>query len=330
MRRLRIGFIGAGGIAGAHAASLGRLKQASIEKVMDVNPEAAGKLAGQTGAAVAGSADEIISDTSIEAVYILTPPQFHREYFDPCAKAGKRIFVEKPLAHTIEDARSMVRTQKRTGAFATVGFVLRYHPLWKTLKEMASKGAVGEIQAVWNTRTFCWKPFGWYMDPELGGLLKDFNAHDVDFLRWLVGVDVKEARGYCQALYEGNRSEDTLVLSMKFKNGVIASLNSSWYIKGSNYCIAVIGSEGTLYACDDNYNPASICHYDANNKKTQTKLERNVDMMFEEDRDFVQRALSGKEPPVPVSEAFASLKMTHQLYKALERVNRKARTPWRG
>ena len=126
MTIVRIGFIGAGGIAGAHAGSLARIRQAKIEKIMDINPEAAGKLAEQTGAAVAESIDAIIEDKRIEAVYILTPPQFHREYFALAAKAGKKIFLEKPLAHTVDDGRAMVRIQKRTGVFATVGFVLRW------------------------------------------------------------------------------------------------------------------------------------------------------------------------------------------------------------
>jgi len=318
MAKLGIGFVGAGGIAGAHAASLMRIKQAKIEKIMDVNPEAAEKLAERTGAAVAKSVDDIIEDEKIEAVYVLTPPQFHRKYFALAAKAGKKIFVEKPLAHTVEDGRVMVSVQKRTGAFAMVGFVLRFHPLWSTLKKLVAGGAIGELKSIWNMRTSCWEPFGWFRDPALGGLLKDFNAHDVDFMRWLVGAEIKDARGYCQSLYEGNISEDNLTLSIRFKNGVTAALNSSWYVKGSNYCIVIAGTKGALYASADDYNPSFIYQYDKNNRKKKVKLKQNVDMFLEEDRDFVCRAITAQEPSVTALEAFESLKMTHQLYRSME------------
>jgi len=319
MSKLRIGMIGAGGMARSHALALKKVRRAQIAKVMDVNLKAAEKLASELNVAATRNLDDIIRDDSIDTVFMVTPPSCNREIFTKAAKAGKNIFIEKPIAHTASDARAIVNVQKKTKVFASAGFVLRYHPLWKKMKELVVSGAIGSIKSIWDTRTILFRPLGWRKDAALGGLFLDFNAHDVDFIRWLVGSELADAGGYWQKFHRGD-ADDNLVLSMRFKNGVIANINSSRHSKGPHYCITIIGTKGTLSVHGDGYNPASIDHYDNNSavSKKKIRLKQNVDIVFEQDNDFVRRVLSGRKPAMPMSEAFKSLKMTHDLYKSLE------------
>ena len=321
MSKLRIGIIGAGGMARSHALALKRARRAKIVKIMDVNLKAAEKLASEVNVAATRNLDDIIKDGSIDTVFIITPPMCNREIFTKAAKAGKNIFIEKPIAHTASDARTIVNVQKKTRVFASAGFVLRFHPLWKRMKELVAGGAIGSLKSIWDTRTIFFKPFGWRRDARLGGLFLDFNAHDVDFIRWLVDSELADAKGYWQKLYKGD-ADDNLILSMRFRNGVIANINSSRHSKGPHYCITVIGTKGTLSVHGDGYNPSSIEHHDNSSAagKKQIRLKQNVDMVFEQDSDFVRRVLSGQKPAMPMSEAFKSLKMTHDLYKSLEPV----------
>src|SRR5512134_1756858 len=106
--RVRIGIVGAGNIARHHVAGLLTLEAATITAVVDTRPERAAQTAAATGARAYASLEECLP--SVDMVYVLTPPTFHRALSMTALEAGKHVVVEKPLASTVADGEAMVET----------------------------------------------------------------------------------------------------------------------------------------------------------------------------------------------------------------------------
>src|SRR2546426_352272 len=119
MKKLRVGIIGAGYIGSVHAALLARDERVSVTMVHDVAVERAEKLARSTGANTAHSVGELIG--GVDALYITTPNTKHTALALAAIDAGKSVFCEKPMATSIEDARTMLDAASRTGAVFQVG-----------------------------------------------------------------------------------------------------------------------------------------------------------------------------------------------------------------
>jgi len=93
-------------------------------------------------------ADALIADPEVDAVYIATPPDAHCEYTLRAAAAGKPVYVEKPMAVTLDQAVEMARTAKKTGKILTIGFQPRYDPNMVMVKQIVQSGQLGKIYYV--------------------------------------------------------------------------------------------------------------------------------------------------------------------------------------
>lgn len=321
MRKLKIGIIGAGNIAGSHINALMGIEEVEIIAVADIDSEKAEVLASKCGAGATKDYNEIITDETVEAVFILTPPNRHREPFLEAAMAKKAIFCEKPLAHRLEDAEAVVAAVGENDTFCQVGFVLRYNPIWKGLHDVAAEGRIGELKSIWNTRTMPWNPQDWHRDPKIGGLLQDFNPHDIDWIWWTSKEPkLKSACGFCQTLSEDSQCEDSLSVTMHFDNGVVANHNSSWAIHQQILDIVLVGTEGTASIHADNRQVDEIYLFNKNRKRSSISLRRDVNMLMEEDRDFVMRVLNGRKPSVSAETATESLKILLEIQKSIKKV----------
>ena len=141
-----------------------------------------------------GSYEELLDDDDIEAVYIPLPNHLHAEWTLAAARAGKHILCEKPLAMTSADARSMIDACEEAGVKLMEAFMYRLHPLWKEVKGLVDRGAIGELSVVDTV-------FSYYNDdpanirniPEVGGgALYDIGCYAVNASRLLFGSEPNE------------------------------------------------------------------------------------------------------------------------------------------
>lgn len=149
------------------------------------------------------NADELIADPSVDAVYIATPPAFHCEYTLKCARAGKPVYVEKPMALNDAQCREMNEACSRAGIPLFVAYYRRRLPKFMKIKSLLGQGAIGEIRFVhiWHAH----KPqpptddpiLPWRFQPELsgGGLFVDLASHTLDLFDDLLGPIVDVAGG---------------------------------------------------------------------------------------------------------------------------------------
>src|SRR5262245_55791755 len=134
MTKLKIGFLGAGYIAGVHASILARDERVRIAAVHDVERSRAEQLARSTGAEVALSVAEVLANC--DAIYINTPNTKHDELAILAAEERKHVFCEKPMATTVADARRVLQAAEKNPGVFQVGHNRRFAPVYAELKRM--------------------------------------------------------------------------------------------------------------------------------------------------------------------------------------------------
>jgi predicted dehydrogenase len=168
-------------------------------------------------------ADELINDPEVDAVYIATPPDSHREYAVRVAKAGKHVYVEKPMARTALECADMISACDEAGVGLFVAYYRRAMPRFLTVRELLDSGRIGDLRSVTirNERPAAQADGGWRVDPEIsgGGHFVDLGSHILDLLDWLLGP-ITYAAGV--AANRGGRysAEDLVTGVFTFRSGV--------------------------------------------------------------------------------------------------------------
>lgn len=222
---VRIGIVGAGGIARSHATRLSSVDSAELAAVYDVDMARAAELASSYGACTASTLDELLD--TCDALLVCTWTSAHREAVERAAARGRAVFCEKPLAATLVDARAMADAVETSGTVNQVGLSLRWRPAFGVLRKLLADPANGKIltaalhRDMPNRANFL---SGWRGDAALagGGILLEVGFHDVDLLEWLVAP--VEAVG--AVVHRGQRHgiEDGAALSLEFAGGGVGAL----------------------------------------------------------------------------------------------------------
>jgi predicted dehydrogenase len=262
--QIRVGLIGAGLIGQLHSMMLryvaDRTEQSvRVVSVADLSHPAAEHLAARwQGAQAFESAEEIIADPSIDAVWICTPTAMHRQICIAAARAGKHIFCEKPLAMTAAEASEMAAAIKASGVVSQVGLVLRFSPVYNVVKAMFEEDGVGKLLSVTMRDDQDFPTRGthasaWRNDPSLtaGGTLIEHSVHDFDLLTWMFGPVTSL---YCRTrnVNGADGVEDFGATSMEFAGGWHGQLTSIWHrmiARASNRRLEVFAEN--LFAASD-------------------------------------------------------------------------------
>ena len=199
-------------------------------------------------------ADTLINDEDINAIYIATPPSTHAEYAIKAMRAGKPVYVEKLMAHTLAECDAMLRVSEETGMSLFVAYYRRSLPGFLLVKSMIEKGEIGKPLFV-NIR-LC-RPANdaekadkaWRTKPEIsgGGIFHDLASHQFDYLDFLFG-EITEAKGVATNNGGFYKADDTVVASWKHKNGVVGSGSWCFVTSLDSRCdsVEIIGTEGRL------------------------------------------------------------------------------------
>ncbi len=139
--------------------------------------------------------NEMLEKEDLDMVFICTPDSKHTDIVIPVIKAGKNILLEKPMATTIEDCKAIYSESIKHNKYLYLGFVLRYTPLYRKVKEIIDSGVLGDIIAVEAKEMLEYLHGASYMrrwhryKKNSGGFLNTKCCHDMDLLNWLIGSD---------------------------------------------------------------------------------------------------------------------------------------------
>jgi UDP-N-acetylglucosamine 3-dehydrogenase len=188
---INVAILGAGFMGQAHTTNYLALgDRVRVKWICGRGADRAQKLAADAGAQVASDWDAALSDPDVDVVDVCLPTPLHREAVERAFAAGKHVFLEKPIALTLEDADAIVEAAARSGQVFMVGLVLRFWPEYVELQRRVASGELGRPQAVnahrlsppadWNE---------WMADrSQSGGTPVDLMIHDFDQLNWLLGT----------------------------------------------------------------------------------------------------------------------------------------------
>ena len=297
---IKVGFVGAGAIAGLHAKGLKKLRGVEIAAWCSRSVESARQMAATYGGE-ALSFEQMLAREDIRGLLVCTPTPLHARQVLAALQAGKKVFCEKPLARTLQEAEAI---RKRGEDRVYVGHVLRFFHEYRRAHELIQRGTLGTISRVYCQRlnTFPRGSRDWFADPkQSGGVLLDLLIHDFDWLLWTFGapaslqVEGKEGGGWHH-----------VVVHLHWKTGMVATVEGSWLHDQFEHTFRVEGESGSVdFSMQDGVLKLSL-----QNSEKITSLRNLPDPYDVQMAHFVGWLQGQTEPVVRLEEAVAALRLS--------------------
>ena len=259
MKILKWGFIGCGEVTELKSGpAFSSVPGSMVEAVMSRSEAKARDYAERHGINKwYTDAQELIDDPDVNAVYVATPPSSHATFAIMAMKAGKPVYVEKPLAASYEDCSRVNRVSEQTHIPCFVAYYRRYLPYFQKVKSIIDDGVIGKVVNVQirfavPPRDLDYQKAGklpWRLQPDIagGGYFYDLAPHQLDFLQYVFGV-ITEANGICANRGGLYQAEDSVSACFQFENGLPGS--GSWcfvaHESATEDRIEVVGEKGIV------------------------------------------------------------------------------------
>ncbi|GIW25431.1 Gfo/Idh/MocA family oxidoreductase [Meiothermus sp.] len=321
MRPLQIAMIGAGRMGLAHARVLAGLAECRVVRVVDTLAQNAERVAAELGAEPSTHLEEAFRP-DVDAVIVTTPTPTHAEVVEAAAGAGKAIFVEKPIAESLEAGRRVVEAVERAGVPCQVGFQRRYDPAYVRAKELIEAGALGRLEGIRLVGRDPYLPRLEFLETS-GGLLVDMGIHDLDSARFLVG-EVAEVYAVGGALAEPSLAQhglfDTAVATLRFEGGAVGTLEVALRTAyGYDIRCEVLGEKGRIHIERDRHPDLTLYDERGGNFDRPRNFEQRFAEAYAAEMVAFARNLHAGRPLYPdVRDAWYSLRLAKAAQHALE------------
>ena len=277
IQTVKWGFIGCGEVTEKKSGpAFGKIEGSKVVAVMSRNKEKAESYAQRHHIKkFYTDAQSLVSDPEVNAVYIATPPSSHATYAIMAMRAGKPVYVEKPLASNYDDCIRVNRLSKLTGIPCFVAYYRRCLPYFLRVKEIVESGVIGKILSCqirfavppreldYNSTNLPWR-----LQPDIaggGGYFYDLAPHQIDLLQQMFG-NIIEAEGFCSNMAGIYRVEDTINACFKFDSGITGA--ASWCFVAHESArtdrISIVGSNGSISFSVFDYLPIHLYTEDDN------------------------------------------------------------------
>lgn len=253
MEKIRFGIIGCGDVTEVKSGpAIQKAKGSELLMVMRRNKEKLESYASRHGVP-RWSTDylELLRSPDIDIVYIATPPHMHAFYTIEAAKYGKAVYVEKPMARTVQECREMVSACREASVPLFTAYYRRGQPKFLKARELIKSGALGELRSF--SYLFACPPLEhdpqrpWLMDHDKagGGLLYDVGSHMLDLILFLLG-EPQEVLGRSAKLSQQHETDDLHSAVLRFTSGVQGTVQLSFNSTENIDRLWISGSEGSM------------------------------------------------------------------------------------
>ena len=256
MTGLRWGLIGASTIAAEHMIGAFRANAGQVVGVLSSNAERGAAYARAHGIARSTtSVEELVQSKDIDAVYISTTNELHRDQVYAAAAAGKAVLCEKPLALTLDDARTMLAECRRRGVLLATNHHLRNAATHRAMRDAVKQGRIGKPLFARVFHAVYLPPHlqGWRIEKPAagGGVVLDITVHDADTLRFVLDDEPLSV----SAMTTGGAMSaaglaDGVMGVIRFKGGVLAQFHDAFTTRYATTGFEVHGEEGSLIGRD--------------------------------------------------------------------------------
>jgi predicted dehydrogenase len=317
---LTVALIGAGQVGEWQGQAFVQLSpDVRIVGVADIDERRANELAATCGARAYADYHVLLEELTPDIAVICLPHHLHLEAGQAAAAVGSHILMEKPLAHTLEDAHAILDTCQQHKVLLTVSFVHRYRIEFKRAYELISSNQIGVPAISIDTFTF---PGGthvpgwvWQKHQAGGGILMYTGIHSIDRLRWLLDSEVEEVFARAVTYSQEGEVEDGLLATLMFANGCVASLieNQPSYLASANiWNTEIYGSKAHLRI------KTGQCLEFTNDFQTYRLEVTRDDRFVAQAREFVAAVREKREPWITGEDGLRALEVAMALYRSAE------------
>jgi predicted dehydrogenase len=249
---IRAGIVGLGFMGRRYVEFLRRLAGVEVAAVCDLRAELAREVAEKNGARAFTDAEALAASAEVDAVFVCTPEDHHVIPAMAALDAGKAVMIEKPVAHSLEAARTIAQAARTSAATVMVGHLLRFEPRWSAARKVIAAGEIGQVVSISSQRV------GNVLDQQiLGGrttIPLYYGVHDLDIVRWFAGGEASSiyaARREGVLRQAGYEIEDLYYAILHFENNILANVELGWHVPAAavqapTSGITVVGSQGWL------------------------------------------------------------------------------------
>lgn len=325
---LKIGIIGAGRIGKVHLESISyHVKNATVTAMADpfMNEETEKLIRSYGVSKVTKDYKDILNDKDIDAVLVCSSTDTHAAISIEAINAGKHVFCEKPVDHSIEKIQAVADALKEHPDIKfQVGFNRRFDHNFAAIRKAYDDGKIGEAHILKTTSRDPEPPNPAYIKVS-GGIFLDMTIHDFDMACFLTDSDVEELYVNSAVLVDpaiGEQGDvDTAIITMKMANGALAVIdNSRKAAYGYDQRAELFGSKGMVATSNDTVSSAVISNADGvtGEKPLFFFLERYMGSFSEEMRQFTEAVINDTEVPVGIHAGLQSVKIGLAARKSVE------------
>lgn len=325
---LNIGIIGAGRIGKVHLESISyHVKNATVTAMADpfMNEETEKLIRSYGVSKVTKDYKDILNDTDIDAVLVCSSTDTHAAISIEAINAGKHVFCEKPVDHSIEKIQAVADALKEHPNIKfQVGFNRRFDHNFAAIRKAYDDGKIGEAHILKITSRDPEPPNPAYIKVS-GGIFLDMTIHDFDMACFLTDSDVEELYVNSAVLVDpaiGEQGDvDTAIITMKMANGALAVIdNSRKAAYGYDQRAELFGSKGMVATGNDTVSSAVISNADGvtGEKPLFFFLERYMESFSEEMCQFTEAVINDTEVPVGIHAGLQSVKIGLAARKSVE------------
>ena len=230
---IRVGFVGVGGMNGAHMGNLKTIKGVELVAFADPILERAEGRAAEFGGTAYKSWEKMINEAGIDACYVAVPPFAHEGQEILAASKGIHLFVEKPVATEMAYAKKVIKEIEKAGVIATAGFQDRYQDIVAKMVKVLAKNKPGLVMGYWigGMPGVMW----WRQKKMSGGQAVEQTIHTFDMARYLFG-EVKSVHAvFTKGIIKDVPKytvEDASAVNLAFKSGLCGTIFSGCFLEG--------------------------------------------------------------------------------------------------
>ncbi len=237
---IRVGFIGAGGIANAHLQVLRHMEEVQLAAFCDVDRERAESHAAAYNGRAYSDVSAMLDSEKLGAVYICVPPHAHVGQEEALIERGIPFFIEKPIANTLEKAESIAAAVEKANLITSVGYHWRYMTYSQLARERLAGKTIGMALGYWMGGM---PGVYWWRRKDLsGGQMVEQTTHIVDLARDLCG-EITEVYAAMSTRALGDVENCTVTdvgtMTVKFASGAVGTISNTCLLKGFGYTVGL-------------------------------------------------------------------------------------------
>jgi predicted dehydrogenase len=325
-RKTGYAIIGLGRIASHFIGGIRATGNSSVAALVSGHPEKALRVAMENGVPQSSiynydNFDSIVSNKSVDAVYVALPNSMHAEYTIRAAKAGKHVLCEKPMATNVADCEAMIAACKSAGVKLMIAYRCHYEPTNLNAVSLIRSGVLGQVQAIESSFGFNENLGEWRLDKKMagGGPLMDVGIYSLNACRYLTGEEPEKFSAFSSVIDHDGRFttvEENISWTMRFPSGIVASCNTTYGAPMDGF-FKVHGSKGWMEANPAfNYDGLHLyAEYSGTNLDEPNSASDPYQFQAQANH-FSHCIQNGLEPKTPGEEGLRDMRYIAEIYRS--------------